>query len=228
LRFGHGEDLLQALNLMATKKGHAKRIGQGAKALVEEHGRPDLFMGVKGISIAPFDPRAIQGMGLHFCTSNYGPHHLYAYTFIDEVLEVHEKLDPWTVEGKPELVKRYQDITAVMDSLGLCNWPMMGLKFDNFVPMVNSCLGTDYRVDDLLIFGERIWNLERLFNLNAGFDGSHDTLPERFLKEPIPDGPAKGLVSKVDDMLNEYYGLRGWDERGRPLGEILETLGLEV
>jgi aldehyde:ferredoxin oxidoreductase len=227
LRFGHAEDLLQALNLMATKKGHAKRIGQGAEALAKEYGSPHLFMGVKGSSMAPFDPRSIQGMGLHFATSNYGPHHLYAYPFIDEVLNVHEKMDAWAHEGKSELVKRYQEITAVMDSLGLCNWPLMGLKFNNFVPMVNSCLGTHFSADDLLEIGERIWNQERLFNMRAGFDHTHDTLPERFFKEPISDGPAQGQSSKLDEMLQDYYNLRGWTEKGEPRPETLKALALE-
>ncbi len=226
LRFGHGEDLLQALTLMATKKGHAKRIGKGGQALAEEYGQPKRFMGVKGLPMAPFDPRSIQGMGLHFATCNFGPHHLYAYTFIEEVLGVHEELDPWSTEGKPELVKRYQDMAAVMDSLGLCNWPLMGLKFNNFVPMINSCLGAEYRADDLLRVGERIWNLERLFNTRAGFDSTHDTLPERFLKEPIKDGPAQGQISKVDEMLPRYYELRGWSERGEPRPETLKALEL--
>ena len=226
LRFGHGEDLLQALTLMATKKGHAKRIGKGGQALAEEYGQPKRFMGVKGLPMAPFDPRSIQGMGLHFATCNFGPHHLYAYTFIEEALGVHEELDPWSTEGKPELVKRYQDMAAVMDSLGLCNWPLMGLKFNNFVPMINSCLGAEYRADDLLRVGERIWNLERLFNTRAGFDSTHDTLPERFLKEPIKDGPAQGQISKADEMLPRYYELRGWNERGEPRPETLEALEL--
>jgi aldehyde:ferredoxin oxidoreductase len=225
-RFGQGEDLLQALNLIATKKGHAKRIGKGGQALADEYGQPKSFMGVKGMPMAPFDPRCIQGMGLHFATSNYGPHHLYAYTFIDEVLNVHQELDPQSTEGKPELVKQYQDMTAVMDSLGLCNWPLMGLKFTNFVPLVNSCLGTDFRAEDLLKIGERIWNQERLFNIGAGFDHTHNTLPERFLKEPIPDGPAQGQISKADEMLPLYYELRGWSERGEPLPETLEALEL--
>ncbi len=220
LRFGNGEDLIQALTLMATKKGHVRRIGRGAKALSEEYDHPELFMGVKDIPLAPFDPRAIQGMGLHFATSNYGPHHLYAYTFIDEVLNVHEKSDPWTTEGKPELVKRFQDITAVMDSLGLCNWSLMGLKFNNFIPMINSCLGTSYKAEDLLQTGERIWNLERLFNMRAGFNRSHDILPQRFYNEPIEDGPARGQISRADEMLDDYYKLRGWDEEGRPEAEI--------
>lgn len=227
LRFGHGEDLIQALTLMATKKGYAKRIGQGAKALAEEYGHPELFMGVKNIPLAPFDPRAIQGMGLHFATSNYGPHHLYAYTFFDEVLNIHEKLDPWTTEGKPEFVKRLQDITAVMDSLGLCNWSLMGLKFNNFVPLINSCLGTSYKAEDLFQTGERVWNLERLFNMRAGFNRSHDILPERFYNEPIEDGPAKGQISKANEMLDDYYVLRGWDNKGQPSAEILEALELE-
>ncbi len=225
-RFGQGEALLQALTLMATKRGHAERIGKGGQALAEEYGKSSLFMGVKGMSMAPFDPRSIQGMGLHFATSNYGPHHLYAYTFIDEVLNVHENLDPSSVDGKPALVKRYQDTTAVMDSLGLCNWPLMGLKFNNFVPMINSCLGTAFRADDLLRIGERIWNQERLFNLGAGFDHSHDALPRRFFQEPISDGPAQGQISKVDQMLPAYYALRGWNERGEPNPEILKALEL--
>ena len=225
-RFGQGEDLLQALTLMATKKGHAKRIGKGGQALAEEYGQSKRFMGVKGLSMAAFDPRAIQGMGLHFATCNYGPHHLYAYTFIEEVLGVHEELDPLTTEGKPELVKRYQDMAAIMDSLGLCNWPLMGLKFNNLVPMINSCLGTEYRADDLLRIGERIWNQERLYNMKAGFDHTHDTLPERFLKEPIKDGPAQGQISKLDEMLPRYYELRGWSEKGEPRAETLEALDL--
>lgn len=226
LRFGQGEMLLEALNLMSTKTGHAKRLGQGGKTLAEEYGQPKRFMGVKGLPMAPFDPRGIQGMGLHFATSNYGPHHLYAYTFIDEVLNVHERLDPWISEGKPELVKRYQNITAIMDSLGLCNWPLMGLKFKNFVPMVNSCLGRSYQENDLLGIGERIWNQERLFNLKAGFDRSHDTLPERFFKEPIAEGPAQGQISKLHEMLDEYYHLRGWTEKGEPHPETLKALEL--
>jgi len=226
LRFGHEEDLLQALTLMATKKGHAERIGKGGQALAQEYGQPKRFMGVKGIPMAPFDPRCIQGMGLHFAVSNCGPHHLYAYTFIEEVLNVHEQFDPWDTEGKPELVKRCQDMAAVIDCLGLCNWPLMGLKFNNFVPMINSCLSTDYRVDDLLRIGERIWNQERLFNIRAGFDHTHDTLPERFLREPIQDGPAQGQISKVDEMLPRYYDLRGWSDRGEPLPETLKALEL--
>jgi aldehyde:ferredoxin oxidoreductase len=227
LSFGNGEAMLEAIRLMSTKGGHAKRLGQGGRVLAETFERPDLFMGVKGMSLAPFDPRAIQGLGLHFATCNYGPHHLYGNTFIDELLNVHEKIDPWEIEGKALLVKDYQDTTAVMDSLGLCSWPLMGLKFKNYVPMTNSCLGTSYSADDLLTIGERVWNMERLFNMRAGFDAAHDVLPDRFTQEPIAEGPAEGQVSRVQEMRPEYYQLRGWSEVGAPLPETLIKLGLE-
>jgi aldehyde:ferredoxin oxidoreductase len=227
LGFGKGEPMLEAIRLMATKGGHAKRLGQGGRALAESFERPDLFMGVKGMSLAPFDPRAIQGLGLHFATCNYGPHHLYGNTFIDELLTVHENLDPWEVEGKPQLVKGYQDTAAAMDSLGLCSWPLMGLKFKNYVPMTNSCLGTSYSADDLLEIGERVWNVERLFNMGAGLGAKQDALPDRFTREAITDGPAEGQVSRVPEMLPEYYSLRGWSDGGEPLPETLQRLGLE-
>ncbi len=227
LRFGNGEAMLDAIRLMATKGGHGKRLGQGGKALADSSERPDVFMGVKGLSLAPFDPRAIQGLGLHFATCNYGPNHLYGNTFIDELLNAHEILDPWDIEGKPQLVKDYQDTTAVMDSLGLCSWPLMGLRFKNYVPMVNSCLGTSYKADDLLLMGERIWNLERIFNLRAGFTGADDCLPDRFVNKPIEEGSGAGQVSRVAEMLPEYYRLRGWSDTGEPLPETLRTLGLE-
>jgi aldehyde:ferredoxin oxidoreductase len=226
LRFGHAEDITQALQLISTKDEHAQRLGHGGEALAKQYSRPNLFMGVKGFPMAPFDPRGIQGMGLHFATCNYGPHHIYAYTFIDELLNVHENMDPWTIQGKPGLVKRYQEITAIMDSLGLCNWPLLGLRIDNFVPMVNTCLGTSYKVDELLLIGERIWNLERLFNMAAGFDHSQDMLPGRFLKEEISNGPAQGQVNRLAEMLPVYYQLRGWDEKGKPLHGTLKALEL--
>jgi len=103
----------------------------------------------------------------------------------------------------------------------------MGLKFNNFVPMINSCLGTEYKADDLFMIGDRIWNLERLYNRRAGLDHGHDTLPKRFFQEPISDGPAQGQISKVNEMLPRYYGLRGWSEKGDPRPETLKSLGLE-
>ncbi len=227
LKFGAADVLVKGMELVSTKKAFAKRLGVGGKVLAENSGSPELFMGVKGAPLASFDPRAIQGLGLHFATCNQGPHHAYGYTFIDELLSVHNSMDPWDTEGKPELVKEYQDMTAVMDSLGFCNWLLLGLKFSNLVPMTNAVLGTQYKAPDLMEIGERAWNLERLFNSKAGFTGEDDRLPDRFTKEPIGDGPAEGQVSRVPEMLPKYYELRGWSEEGTVRPETLERLGLQ-
>lgn len=230
LEFGAAEVFVKALELVATKKGHASRLGGGGKALAESKGFADLFMGVKGASLPSFDPRAIQGLGLHFATGNHGPHHAYCYTFIDELLHVNQPVDhvePWETEGKPALTKHYQDLVAVMDSLGFCVWPLLGLKFKNLVPMVNAVLGTQHKIDSLLEVGERVWNLERVFNIRSGFGVSDDRLPDRFIHEPMADGPAKGCVSKVPEMLPDYYELRGWSGDGVPFDGTLGRLGLE-
>ncbi len=228
IAFENGEGLVKAMELVATKKGHAARLGQGGKALAEQYGAPELFMGVKNAPLASFDPRAVQGLGLHFATCNQGPHHTFAYTFLDELLQVHQDLDPTTVEGKPELVKDYQDMAAAMDSLGFCNWVLMGLKFGNLLPMTNAALGTDYKAADLMEIGERIWNLERLFNLKAGLSGADDALPARFSNEPMPSGPLQGELSRLDEMLPTYYRIRGWSKQGVPQDETLGRLGLEA
>ena len=88
LQFGGADVLVKGLELVSTKEGYANRLGGGGKALAEDFGSPELFMGVKGAPLASFDPRAIQGLGLHFATCNQGPHHAYGYTFIDELMNV--------------------------------------------------------------------------------------------------------------------------------------------
>jgi aldehyde:ferredoxin oxidoreductase len=93
--------------------------------------------------------------------------------------------------------------------------------------MLSALTGVNYTVESYIQAGERIWNLERLFNLKAGLTKEDDTLPERLLKMPVPEGPAKGMVSRLPEMLPEYYQLRGWDENGIPTEQRLKELQLE-
>jgi len=226
-RFGDVEGLFKSIEALIKNKNIGEVWSKPGGKLAEAWSANHLFMGVKGAPLAPFDPRGIQGLGLHFATSNLGPHHGDAPTFIDELLGVHQRLDPEEVDGKPELVKEYQDQTAVLDSLGFCHRLLLGLKFANLIPMVTAVTGKPYKADELLEAGERIWNLERLFNLRAGISGQDDQLPERFLKEPLEGGPAQGQVSHVPEMLPKYYQLRGWSKKGKPLPETLSRLNLD-
>jgi len=104
--------------------------------------------------------------------------------------------------------------------------PNLNLYPDPLLDVVNYATGADYTQDSLLETGERIFNLERLFLLEAGFTKADDTLPKRMLEEPMPEGPAKGQVVELAQMLEEFYELRGWDQHGVPTPDKLEQLGI--
>ena len=78
----------------------------------------------------------------------------------------------------------------------------------------------------MLLAGERIWNLERLFNEAAGFTAKDDSLPPRLLKEAVKMGPTEGQVNRLDEMLPEYYQVRGWTDDGKVTAETQQRLSI--
>ena len=144
-----------------------------------------------------------------------------------EILGYPEKLDRFSLVGKAGYAKVFHDLTAVIDSLGLCIFTTFGLGAQDFADMYNAIVGEEHTVESLLLAGDRIWTLEKLFNLEAGFTKEDDTLPKRLLEEQIPEGPSKGEVWEKDVLLPEYYAVRGWDENSIPTPETLKKLGLE-
>jgi aldehyde:ferredoxin oxidoreductase len=226
LVFGSAEALVKITELTGTAQGFGKEIGLGSKRLCEKYGKPDLSMTVKGQEFPAYDPRCVQGMGLSYATSNRGACHVRGYTVSPEILGVPEKLDPASTEGKAGWVKAFQDVTAAVDSAGICLFTTFAWSLDDIAPQVDgACEGT-WSADTMIEVGERIWNLERQFNVDAGFTAADDTLPKRILKDAAKSGPAKGAVSQLDKMLPEYYQLRGWTADGRPTNETLDRLAL--
>ncbi|MEN8129181.1 MAG: aldehyde ferredoxin oxidoreductase family protein [Pseudomonadota bacterium] len=226
LKFGSAQTLTELTELTAKGEGFGKILGLGSKRLCEKYGHPELSMSVKGQEFPAYDPRGIQGMGLTYATSNRGACHLRSYTVASEVLGIPEKTDPLTTDGKAALVKAFQDATAAVDSSGLCLFTTFAWTLDDFHPQIDAACQGDWSLDRLTEVGERIWNMERQFNLDAGFTGKDDTLPKRLLKEAAKTGPAKGKVAGLDQMLPEYYQLRGWDENGVPTRDTMKRLGL--
>jgi aldehyde:ferredoxin oxidoreductase len=127
---------------------------------------------------------------------------------------------------KPQWLKIFQDLTATVDSSGICLFTTFGIGLPEVAAMIRTGLGWDISDEEVLRIGERVWNLEKIFNIKAGFTKADDKLPERLTSEPLPAGPGKGKVSKVPEMLGEYYKIRGWDENGVPTGEKMSELGL--
>ena len=226
LTFGSAEALTQIAELTGKNEGFGAEIGLGSKRLCEKYGRPELSMSVKGQEFPAYDPRGIQGMGLTYATSNRGACHLRSYTVASEILGIPEKTDPLETDGKAGLVKAFQDATAAVDSSGLCLFTTFAWSLDNFAPQIDAACEGEWTAERLAETGERIWNLERQFNLAAGFTGKDDNLPPRLLKEAAKTGPAEGKVSGLDVMLPEYYSLRGWTEDGVPSNQTLERLGV--
>src|SRR5512141_2126096 len=226
LKFGSAEVLTKLAELTCRGEGFGKEIGLGSKRLCAKHGRPELSMSVKGQEFPAYDSRGIQGMGLAYATSNRGACHLRGYTVASEVLGIPVKTDPLVSEGKPELVKAFQDATAVFDSSGICVFTTFAWTLADLQPQLATACLEEFTLEELGVIGERIWNLERQFNNAAGFTGKDDNLPKRLLTEPAKTGPAKGLVNGLDKMLPEYYQLRGWSKDGVPTKETLQRLGL--
>jgi len=226
LKFGSAEALIQACEAVCKVEGFGVELGQGSARMCAKYGRPELSMSVKGQEFPAYDPRGIQGMGLTYATSNRGACHLRSYTVSSEILGVPEKTDPLSTDGKAGLVMAFQDVTAAVDSAGICLFTTFGWSLEDIAPQVNADLETEWTVDRMYATGVRVWNLERQFNLAAGLTGADDTLPPRLLKEAAKSGPAEGKVSGLDVMLPEYYQLRGWTADGIPTNETIASLDL--
>ncbi len=226
LRFGNEHALTDLAELTGRGEGFGAEIGLGSKLLCEKYGHPDLAMQVKGQEFPAYDSRGIQGMGLTYATSNRGACHLRSYTVASEILGVPEKTDPLVTDGKAGLVKAFQDATAAVDSAGICVFTTFAWTLDDIAPQIDAACEGDWTTAKLLEVGERIWNLERKFNMEAGFTAKDDTLPKRLLTEPAKTGPAKGKVNGLARMLPEYYQLRGWTPDGVPTSETLDRLAL--
>jgi aldehyde:ferredoxin oxidoreductase len=224
--FGSAQALIDLAHQTAEGRGFGPEIGLGSARLCEKYGHPELSMTVKKQEFPAYDPRGIQGMGLTYATSNRGACHLRSYTVASEVLGIPVKTDPLETEGKPELVKAFQDATAVFDSSGLCLFTSFAWTVEDIQPQVDAACEGDWTLDKLMLIGERIWTMERQFNLAAGLTAADDDLPKRLKTEAAKTGPAKGLTSGIDKMKPEYYQIRGWDSDGIPTAETLSRLGL--
>jgi aldehyde:ferredoxin oxidoreductase len=224
--FGSAQALAFLVDETVHGRGFGKEIGQGSKRLTAKYGHPDLSMTSKGQEFPAYDGRSIQGIGLAYATSNRGGCHLRGYTIASEVLGIPVKTDPLQSEGKPELVKAFQDATAAFDSSGLCVFTTFAWTVEDLAPQLQAACDEAYTTEELTKIGERIWNMEREFNNRAGLTSRDDSLPKRLLTEAAKTGPAKGKVNELATMLPKYYEVRGWDKEGRPTADTKKRLGL--
>lgn len=228
ITFGECEKVVPLIEAIGYRQGIGDDLADGSYAFASRHGHPELSMSVKKQELPAYDPRGLQGHGLAYATSVRGGDHVYAYLISPEVLGLPVALDPFTDEGKAEWTKAFQDLTAAIDALGICLFSSFALGADDYAALVRGVTGMAVTADDLMRIGERIWNLQQVFNLQAGYTKADDTLPPRLLTEPLKDGAPAGRVWEREPLLSEYYRVRGWDEDGVPTPEKLKALGISV
>jgi aldehyde:ferredoxin oxidoreductase len=226
LHFGDAAALEPAIHATAYRQGIGDELAEGSLRYARTHGAADYSMTVKGLEIPAYDPRGMQGQGLLFATSNRGACHMRGNMLGPEVLGLPKLVHRLQVQGKAGIVILHQNSAAAIDSLVLCKFTNMAVSEEYLARALSAVTGVRYSTGDLMRLGERIWNLERLYNLREGFTRADDTLPRRLLEEAVVDGPTKGWVSHVPEMLDEYYESRGWNSAGVPSKERLAELGL--
>ena len=227
LEWGSKEALIEWTKRMGDPKTELDWLmSSGSARLCEHYGHPEFSMSVKKQEIPAYDARAIQGIGINYATANCGAAHVRGYMIAPEVLGIPAQLDRTVTDEKAGWAKTFQDLTAVIDSMGNCLFTSFALGAPEYASLLNAATGTNYTPEELLEVGDRIFNIERMFNKAAGMKPEDDRLPKRLLTEPISNGPSKGMVNKLDITLPQYYAARGW-VNAFPTDETLKKLGLD-
>jgi aldehyde:ferredoxin oxidoreductase len=225
LKWGDADGMTKAVEMIAKREGLGDIMAEGANPTAEHFGHPELAMTVKGQGIPAYDPRGIKGIGLGYATSNRGACHLRAYTPASELGVMPFgtlKTDPLEWKGKGELVKIFQDIHAFSDSMDLCKFSAFAMGTDEYAAQYSAMVGVPFTSEDVLKTGERIYNLERLYNNMNGFREGSDYLPKRFTDEPSTMPGSEGQVSEINLMLADYYKARGWENGVVPEAKLKE------
>jgi aldehyde:ferredoxin oxidoreductase len=210
LPWSDGQRMVELTEQIARREGLGDLLAEGTERVARRLGHPEISMTVKGQAIPAYDPRGLKGMGIGYATSNRGACHLRAYTPASELGLIEPKTDPLAWQGKGELAKILQDVLAFSDSMDLCKFSAFAQGPEEYAAQYSAVTGQPFTAADVLKTGERIYNLERLYNNLAGLAEGSDYLPDRFTKEPSTMPGSQGHVCELDQMLAEYYQARGW------------------
>ncbi len=242
LRWGNSQAILELTEKVGRREGFGALLAEGSWRAAQSigGGSEDFALHVKGMEPPVNDPRGLHGWGLGYAVASRGGDHMRAAPMVEfgsmppEQVEAlfgtKEAANRFSPAGKGKLVKWYEEMRAIQDALGMCKFVVRGKTAspEGIAGIYNQVTGLDIDGASLLKAGERIVNLERMFNVREGIGRKDDTLPKRFLEETLTAGPSKGHTVDLEPMLDEYYSMRGWDVRtGIPKAEKLRELGIE-
>ncbi len=233
LQWGDSSTMLRLLEEMANRQGFGARLAEGGQRLAEEIGgdAPRLLYACRGLELPAHSARALKGMSIGYATGTRGgSHHDTRPT-----LQYASDHDNTSTNGKSAFAVRTQNFTALGDSITQCRFTAErgygAMINEKYAHMLNLVTGWDTTESELEETGERICNLERALHVREGLNRTHDLLPHKVMYEPIPDGPHKGMHCPPDEleaMKDEFYGIRGWNEKGIPTTNTLKRLKLDA
>jgi aldehyde:ferredoxin oxidoreductase len=235
VKWGDAKKLVELVKLTGLREGFGDELALGSYRLAERYGHPELAMVSKRLEMPGYDARGLQAQGLNYATSPIGASHCRAHMAYPEMVGIPKPIDPHEWRGKAKLVKLWQEVFGIIDAAGLCIFfaarnlvrPELEILPDRILDYLNAVTGAEYSLDELMKAGERILNAERMFLVRAGFSRKDDSLPPRLTGEPLAEGPARGKVVHLEEMLDEYYRERGWSKDGIPTDSKLKELGLK-
>jgi aldehyde:ferredoxin oxidoreductase len=234
LKWGDAEALVELTRMTGYREGFGDKLAEGSYRLAESCGHPELAMVSKKQEFPGYDPRGAQAMGLAYATSPIGGSHMRGDPAYFELFGIPKPIDRLEWKGKAKPTQAFQDHSAIIDSAGLCifftvrNLVEKDLEIapTGILEYMNAATGANYTLEELSEVGQRVINIERLFLVKAGFTRKDDSLPKRLTEDPMIEGPSKGHVCHLDEMLDEYYAVRDWTPEGVPTPEKLAKLGI--
>jgi len=235
LKYGDPEPMLKLIEKIGRREGLGDILAEGVKRAAEHIGKgsAEYAMHVKGLEMPGYEPRAMKALGMNYALSNMGANHCYGYAQQEMGNPRPRLVDAAADEGKGDIVKYNQDYVAAIELANACTFPANNLELfglELIGNMLVAALGeTKFgSADYLWLVGEKVYNLERCFNIREGFSRKDDTLPKRMYTEPLQGGMRDGeIIRKPDVIIDEYYEARGWDKNGIPTKATLKRLGLE-
>jgi len=227
LRFGNEKSLCKLIKEISLREEIGDELAEGSWRLAKKYNAPNYAMQVKGMELPGYDPRGAFGHALNYAVSSRGACHLTGFLVALELLGVPKLINRFSINGKSDLLFLKQNQSAVEDSLVVCKFVGYALGFDFQARFLSALLDKDISVTDLITIGERIFTLERLFNIREGFTKDDDILPTRFLETPLKEGPSNGKTVPLKQLIKDYYSVRQWDVNGNPTDNLLEQLSIK-
>jgi len=210
--YGDVDAIAGLLKMIAFREGIGDLLAGGIRTAAKAWGLEEIAIHVKGLEPAGYDPRVLKGVGLGYATSDRGACHLRATFYKPELSGM---IDPGTIEGKAAMFVDFEDRLTLFDTLILCRFYRDLYPWESLAEMVQATTGLKADQASLAAISAHVSDRVRQFNLQEGLTRKDDRLPARLYKEALKTGHQIG-ETEVDEMVADYYRLRGWDEQGRP------------